>query len=921
MAEFSDQILDQVVRLLFATFPRYRDRESRLAVQHCLRAIFERSDHSFFTFVTLLKAECSKSAIAPANAFVLTEWVSLGIQHCAVHPSYWAKAGKDLIHASAQIIEFTLASGGKESVLHSSIVVTRRALRRLARNAEIGKDAIGEIITQLTQRDSSNIKAAVLLGIIAGVTSRLPDRKSLLDARKAEYLSFWIREVINSRSLVPEHISTSFADFFVTFVNEQDVQASLIPALEKALLRAPEVVLNDILCQTLLSLPESIDLTKILTNHLLKPMLSNLKSSNEGIRNGVVNTFTRLIHRCRDEDGLKRISQDLLAPLASIKVTPADQRALLARLIATLPSLASYSSNTADNLAEIVGREPNETALGAEVLALAHYSYFESESCYAIRSQKIINAFVKGLSDKKPAVQKIWALSAGNLFLQMSQNTSSSSSITNFIETLLAPFLNLYKEAVTNPLPAAHSGLVVAACILVSQYEFFEASIKDPAAKEALRRAKVFELAVQGISAKPSILLSNKVYSRVTDPEDLSWLIRALRVCAKLLQSGQYPTDIRRDWAQTFIHLISTSSVPVAARREAARSLTEAYLANPRVVSAVVLDGVWDWICDTSIQNPDFKEASLIQHVINAISPPTLLTSNNRAIKVTDISKQLIEMLVLCRPELLPSTRWIDLCIRTGQDPGTLVRTHCFECLAHVNRIHAEKKFKTVDRPLDNAISMAFAELAFVAPDTATIQLVQQVTSDLSVGDLQTFSSTDIAIARTPEDVAFVDVLSSKKNQDVLLDKNNKDYNTLKWEEDVRRQLAQKKGQQQVKLSADDQAKIKAQLLKEATIREKVLKVEERLRRGILLILGLANGPPTTNVEVWLGPCIKLLLEVINCRVGLLVRNLANDAYLACAQWVSSRLGLLRQFIGVATLRAIGASELPKNLEEEPLGG
>ena len=799
-------------------------------------------------------------------------------------------------------------------------MVTRRAFRRVSRSPEIGKVAVEETITQLTQKGATNIKAAVLLGILAGVTSRLPERKSLLEAKKEEYLSFWVREVVNSRSLVPEHISASFADFFSSFVSKQDVQSSLVPALEKALLRAPEVVLNDVLCQTLLSLPETIDFTGILANHLLKPMLSNLKSSNESIRNGVVDSFIRIVGRCSDESGLKKISQDLLAPLASIKVTPADQRALLARLIASLPISSSSPNALSDSLSEIASRELNETALAAEVLALARHAYVESDSAYAIQSEKVISAFIKGLSDKKPSVQKIWALSAGNLLLRMGQNASASPSNAKFIDALLAPFLNLFKEVAANPLPTAQSGLVVAAYVLISQHELFEALIVDTA-KENLRKINVLNSAVNGVSSKPSILLSYKVYSRLTDSEDLSWFIRALRSCSTMMHNEQRTIDFQKGWAQAFIYLITTSSIPVTVRRQAARSLTEAYLDNPRAVSAIIINGVWDWVCDTAMHKLDSNDAPLVHQVINAISPPAGLSSHLQGVRVDDLDKQLIEMLVLCRAELLPSTRWIDLCIRTGQDPGTLVRTHCSECLAHVNQVHADKKLRKIGQPLDEAVSAAFAELAFVAPESVTNQLVQQAVNDLSTKDLQQFSSTDFAIARTPEGVAFVDVLSSKKNQDALPDKNSKDYNTLKWEDDVRKQLAQKKGQQQAKLSADDQAKVKAQLSKEAIIREKVLKLEENIHRGIVLILGLANSPPTTKVEIWLGPCIKSLLEIINCQVGLLVGSLANETYLACAQWVSSRLGLLRQSIGVVTLRAIGASELPKNLEEEPLGG
>ena len=805
-------------------------------------------------------------------------------------------------------------------MLHSSLVVTRRGLRHVFLHPVIGKDAVAEVVAQLSQKSSLGIKAAVLLGIVAGVCSRLPDRKPLLETKKDDFLSFWIREVINSRTLIPKHISTSFIDFFTAFVDKRDLQVSLVPALEKALLRAPEVVLDGVLCQTLLSLPESIDLTSILASHLLKPLLSNVKSSNDNIKKGVVDTFSRLMGRCKNEAELKKVAQDLLAPLVSIKATPADQRALLSHMIVSLPSLASYSSGLVDSLAEIVGREPNEAALATEVPALANHAYFEVDGIYGVRSEKTINAFTKGLSDRKPSVQKIWALSAGNLFWQMGQKSPRDSSITKFVEALITPFLHMYKDVIANPLPSAQSGLIVAAHVTISQLDFFEASIKDTEIKNALRKAKVFETAVLGVSNKPSILLNYKVYSKIADSESLAWMIRALRSCSKVFQAGNSLTDAQKPWAEAFIYLVSTSSIPTTIRTKAVESLTEAYLESPRAVSAAVINCVWDLIYKIYQQDRALNEALLIRDVIYAITPTGMFTARTKETERRDLDQQLIEMLVLCRPELLPSTRWIDLCIRTGRDPGTLVRTHCSKCLTHIHGVLRERRLWSIGKPFEMAISAAYAELAFVAPDVATSQLVLDIYG-LDLVDIQQFSPTDFAIARAPEGIAFVDVLSSKKNQDMILDKNSKDYNTLKWEEEVRKQINEKKGQQQVKLSTDDQAKVQAQIELEVIIRERVLHIEERARRSISIVLGLANGPPTTDVETWLNPCVKTLLGVISCGVGLLVGNSANKAYLACAQWVSPRLGVLRHFIGVATLRALGASELPRNLVEEPLGG
>jgi len=212
----------------------------------------------------------------------------------------------------------------------------------------------------------------------------------------------------------------------------------------------------------------------------------------------------------------------------------------------------------------------------------------------------------------------------------------------------------------------------------------------------------------------------------------------------------------------------------------------------------------------------------------------------------------------------------------------------------------------------------AAAEMAFVAPEVITPLVIKQVREDLNPDQLSSIGPTEAAIARTPEGTAFIDVLASK-GQNQRPDRNAKDYDTLKWEEELRTQLAQKKGQQK-KLTADQQAGVNAQLMKEASIRQNVHSVEAKLSRGIGIIRSLATGPPT-EAELWMNPAVHSLLDVISAGAGLLVGDAAAAAYLDCAQRISPRLGTIRSFIGVATLRAFGTSHLPHELEEEPLSG
>lgn len=220
---------------------------------------------------------------------------------------------------------------------------------------------------------------------------------------------------------------------------------------------------------------------------------------------------------------------------------------------------------------------------------------------------------------------------------------------------------------------------------------------------------------------------------------------------------------------------------------------------------------------------------------------------------------------------------------------------------------------------VDSAVWSAAADLAFVAPDAMVSHLVKQIEDDLDVTRISRFSPTDAAIARTAEGTMFVDILSSKTNQ-VAFDKSSKDYDTLKWEQELRAHLAEKKGQKQKKLTPDEQHKVNAQLAKEAKIRQEVHDEVKRVERGTGIIQALATSP-VTDAAGWINPAVKSLLSLARAGAGLFVGDAVSRAYVACSGKLTSRLGAIRPFVGVAMLRTIGSTNLPVEMEAEPLGG
>lgn len=912
-----------VLSILSRTYPAYHDKASRQAVQECIRSLLLLSSGCLEQLGAFLKNEAAKPGLSPSSVFVLVEWCSLALQVCATDRKRWDTYGLDMVTADAQLLELCASQDTRGSVKNSALVVTRRALRKVFKTPGLGGDALKAMVTQLARKNILGYKNAVLLGTAADVCTRLVDVRPILASLKSHFFSFWVREVIGSRTVIPRHIATAFHDFFYGFTTIQDLQTEIVPALEKALLRAPEVVLNDLVTPMVGALPTHIDLSEIVANRLLKPLLSNVKSTNADLRNGACSAFIELVGRCHDNDLLEKIGREILTPLITSKIASADQRIVHARMLSSLPFHATLSAVICEGIANIIAKEANEAAAAAEGNALVRHLALMilHQSSHA---DKCFPVFVKGLDDKRPAFRKMWALKSGDLLWQILQLDSPNALATDAARAIVPKLLDLFSEVAANPLPATQSGLVIAGFIVASLYSHFERIADGASLKNALQKAMVVQQTL-AVGAKPSFLLNPKVYTKLSSQEDLTWLVRStFGFSREIVLNGQSP-GVAEAWTQTLLFTIMASNVPYDTQLEAIKQLDRAYKQHPAVISKLAIAGLWIWY--RNVENGMKDSAAVAAHtglrkcylVIRGIClPANGPHATNHAVEAEVLQMQLIDMLVLCRPEVLPRANWIEICLRVGQDPGSLVQANSIQCIEKVNKILKDNRDGPPSGNTKLAAYQTFAELAFVAPETVTPLLVTQIAADLSVEDLRQYGPTDFAIARTPEGTAFVDVLSTKAPSKVL-DKSARDYDTLKWEEEVRKQLDLKKGQHK-KLTPEEQAKVKAQLVKEAGIREKVLRLEQKLERGIGMVHGLATGPPT-EADMWMGSSLRALLDVIEAGVGLLLGDAADKVYLACANFVSSRLGTMRSFIGVATLRALGSSHLSGELVQEPLGG
>ena len=341
--------------ILLDTVPRYNDRGSRRAVQNSLHTILQHKELSESTLKqlgTLLKFESLKPSIASTNAFVLLEWSTLALQEAVTEAEIFRNVAPDLATAAARSLEKCLDPSSRISLGKSALVIARRGIRNVLRSETCGDIALEVLIPKLTS-SSMGKEVAPYLGVIAGVSARLPSRKASFAEHSKSYTEYYKREIIGSKTHVSAHLADGLHDFFAHFAESSRVVEDVLPAFEKAILRSPEIVLDGVIALLAGSLPSSIDVSEALSNHLAKPLISSLNSTNTTIKNGACSTFESLLARSHKSPALEKIADQILGALKGSKPANTDLRGLLARILKAFSPNVTLSTAIANGIGSI----------------------------------------------------------------------------------------------------------------------------------------------------------------------------------------------------------------------------------------------------------------------------------------------------------------------------------------------------------------------------------------------------------------------------------------------------------------------------------------------------------------------------------------------------------------------------------------
>ncbi|KAG6884723.1 hypothetical protein C0993_008704 [Termitomyces sp. T159_Od127] len=755
---------------------------------------------------------------------------------------------------------------------------------------------------------------ALLLGVSVSVLVRLKNVDTKPSLRlsqelKDEITGYYSTHILMSKVAVPPYISDAYSDFISNFMSEQEFLQVILPTIEKAMLRFPENSLP--LISSFIS-AYAHPLTTDVSCRILTQTLNSAKSSNPSTRAGAIELFKTLLPANAPPESTSYAVTELLALPKTGKTTGPDHRIALYTMLAHLVPSPNISDSLVQTTAPLLAKEIHEGATAVLAGALAPHIIFLLK--FGTVAPETTTLIAKEMGNMKPGVRRAFCGLAGTILV--GGLDFGEDQVLSFAKVIVPALEGNLKTVAANPLNASAGPLEA----YIATTVLFGPLAKTGKFNDVISKNAALTSIATG-STKPSFLLWDKVYQKLSDSLDQKWLLQAWEASLFYLKSDFTKNEnLRTQLGLALIHLSLDGSTPKI-RREVNALVERSTAALPELTNCIIRDGLTSFLARgpptskaASSTSTDETSALWTKHsrlsnlLLSAVSFPEDIKPETR-------ENIIVHAILLSHHHLICGNSrqtWIDLCQRARLDPHELITNHLdklFNLILTGSAVDA--KFGFADASY-NAVST----LAFVAPENALQRVMDQLREDMNPVVVNALTESDLGIWLTPEGTTYIDVLASKGEGKVSI--KGKDAELAKWDEEIRKNIALKKAMASKTLSKQQQALVNAQLEEEAKVRQHVADVQIKLRRGLRFVQSLA-GSGIDQFQDHISSVASLILEVSLGRGLALVGGEAFETYLDLAKCTSERLDTFRKWVGVATLRSLKIEAVPEELQSEPL--
>ncbi|CAG8528815.1 4749_t:CDS:10 [Funneliformis caledonium] len=860
--KLSDKTLGSLLYLIFLTYSRYNDRPSRFAMINVLKELNNwNSDQFLRSFVPLVIKETDR----------LNQKSPDGTTYTTPSSNRFV-----LLTWVNLLISFAISKKSPEDSPYWKNLVDAQAI------------LLHSLISENEKR--KNIKRSALFDVRRSI------RKSPFDI--PSYISYLISNakacnpiyknavllgtVIDCSLKLRKSVGKSYVENA-----KDDIIQYYITAIASSKTPVPKIsadALHDFMNVVVTEEDFRTKLTPILEKQLLR-------APEIVIQMDAAELLNILFEKSLNEDVVIEIVNYIIQTLTGGKMSNPEHRIILLQTLAHVHQSPIVVKTVINGLFPIVSKESNETSLAIakaiDTLGL-HVGLLLRSAQDISFVEKIIKVIVDGLFSTKAGVRKAWAIIIGRMVWE--ETNSPSTSLKNATQKFLNPLISTLEKIQSNPLVFTGDDLI--------------------GAKKLMQNVLVTAL-------KPSFLFWDKVYSKLSTYEEGFWFIRALE--GVLLDKNEALVFL----STAFIYMITAFSNHQI-RHETYDTLKRCIQGNIEPVGEIFRKGLTQWVLNleknvkdsTAILASGFAHSDPIVNAYRLSQVLTAITTFSKEENKHEVESSLVELIVLAHHPLIVSPNnkynWISLVQRAQLDPGKLVENYS----GRLRQIIQDKiEIGYESKYFYKAAISAIATITFISPETIIPLFLTQCHRNLDASLFENIGKKEIEIWKTEEGTLFIDVLKRSKKV-IVENRNRKDYKTEKWERELRESIAKKKGT--TKLTKEEQAAVDAQLAKESEIRKNVEQVRLTLIRGLDIVDALVESN-SEAIEQHIVEFMRLL-NIIVQKSGPLVGDKAVNTYLRINKCTSEKIESIRDFIGLATLRAMDVQEVPERWLQEPLG-
>lgn len=801
-----------------------------------------------------------------------------------------------------------LKSTHKKRVLEASLAQTKNTLIQIfTRNSP---DAVDQFVKNTISDSTISPSAATLF--LAVLAEALHDLQSshpayIAHLKESELSSsitnFFAEKVVLAKTGPSAFAISYFTKWYLDEISTRDeFVKKILPNLEKAILRSSEIGFCHLMCPIFENKSDTIDLSDVFaTSKILSHIISGVKSTKEHVRDkaakSLILIFKNALPKISSADAAKVMDEIVKAFKGT---TNPDAKILLAKSLNDINVHdVSGFSKMFSSLLPLAAKELNEGILHAltgtlisQFVSCLRYGYgLPSDEVTKVETQ--IKA---GLSNAKLNLRSIWATQLGNALYRSQEE---NDDVVSLFKLILPELTKSLEEAILSPLlTVSNKGIACAYVAIAISHKFVQ--------KTEVDSEKLFRKPLNDSNESFSILLSPKVLAKLKENEQ-KWCLRALIACFDYLKEHS------QKFGTSLLYFTISRNVPFDVRMEALDSLRTLMNREGVKTSESVLPAIHKVLYlaegdsqDFADLNLDFKHLAQVLNVVVQQLDPDLAEKN------------LIDIIVPAHhPKIPVKEEWIGVALRSSLDPGRVVASHADEILDKVLNVLATSD---INGDIFKAAKKAFVTIGFVSPAVAMPKIADFLETDFDISVLDEYDATTVKIWKANEGDLVVDVLSDKKVKNE--DKNSKDYETRKWEENLKKELAQKKGVK--KLTKEEQQLVNNQLSEELRIRKELDSKIRTLLRGFHIVQALTSiaRPDVFNYggTRWFLNAVNGMLSVIKHPLSVdIFGEFATSVFIETSKVINYRLGPLKEMTGVAVLRVHEAKGIPERYLELPL--